>query len=298
MKFPLRVLALFPVLFLTIACATASPTPIPTPDIPATVAAQVQAQLATIPTPTVISTATPYPTHTPYPTATPFPPLPTSTPYPTATPRPTYTPYPTPTPTNTPAPTPTNTPIPTPTATPTRTPRPTATPTATPIPNLTGEWLTWSEVKALGFESDKNNPPRIILYADDFSRSNGSLHIDCQRDDGRLFLEVYVKWRELLVIAQPFGSPPDRKVEYAIDGAWRPARFWAPGISDDERIRAVFPYPAQREDIISGLKKGGSQLIFRVYKPYSTSEQFTAYKFNTEGFKKAFEPVEWACGQP
>ncbi len=48
---------------LLIACA--SSTPEPAPDIPATVTAQVQEQLAAVPT------ATPLPTHTPYPTATP-----------------------------------------------------------------------------------------------------------------------------------------------------------------------------------------------------------------------------------
>ncbi len=68
---------------LTALTACAAPEPTPTPDIPATVAAQVQAYLTAIPT------ATPLPTHTPYPTATD---------YPTSTPRPTYTPYPTPTP--------------------------------------------------------------------------------------------------------------------------------------------------------------------------------------------------------
>ncbi len=68
---------------------TACAAPEPTPDIPATVAAQVQAQLTAIPT------ATPPPTNTPYPT---FTPKPTYTPYPTLTPLPTYTPYPTATP--------------------------------------------------------------------------------------------------------------------------------------------------------------------------------------------------------
>ena len=50
-------------LVLTIACANSSPTP--SPDIPATVTAQVQEHLSSLPT------ATPYPTNTPYPTPAP-----------------------------------------------------------------------------------------------------------------------------------------------------------------------------------------------------------------------------------
>ena len=109
--------------FCAIACQNTPPTP--APDIPATVAALVENQLAA---------ATPNPTFTPYPTPTP---LPTSTPYPTPTPLPTYTPFPTPTNTPTPSPTPTPTPTatPLPTATPTLTPTPTATPT--PMPTAT-----------------------------------------------------------------------------------------------------------------------------------------------------------------
>ena len=126
--------------------------PEPTPDIPATVTAQVQAQLADrttptvqasptpVPPPTLPPTVTPYPTSTPYPTATPYPtPLPTSTPTPTATATPTATPTPTPTPT----PEPTATPTPTPTLIPTPRPTATRTPTPTPAPadwRASGHW--------------------------------------------------------------------------------------------------------------------------------------------------------------
>ena len=107
-------IALVAVLATALAACTAPP-PAPTPDIPATVTAQVQTHLDSVPTVTPLPTYTPYPTATPYPTPTA---APTATAYPTATPRPTYTPYPTATPT--------------PTAIPTRTPSPTVTPTATP----------------------------------------------------------------------------------------------------------------------------------------------------------------------
>ena len=83
---------LSPALTLLLFLVACSAPPDPTPNIPATVVAQVQRELAAQPT------ATPYPTYTPYPT---------HTPYPTATPRPTYTPYPIPATTNTPSPTPT-----------------------------------------------------------------------------------------------------------------------------------------------------------------------------------------------
>ncbi len=46
--------------------ACAGPQPTQTPDIPATVTAQVEAHLDSVPT------ATPLPTHTPYPTGTPY----------------------------------------------------------------------------------------------------------------------------------------------------------------------------------------------------------------------------------
>ena len=105
-------------LLLVLAACTAPPAP--TPDIPATVTAQVQAHLDSVPTATPAPTYTPYPTATPYPTPTT---APTATPYPTATPRPTYTPYPTATPTPTPTPVPTATSTPLPTATPTLAPQ-------------------------------------------------------------------------------------------------------------------------------------------------------------------------------
>ncbi len=128
------VLCLF-LLLLLAACTIASPTPAPpTPDIPATVTAQVDIQLAQSPT------STPWPTHTPYPTPTNLPtstPYPTNTPYPTATARPTHTPYPTSTPLPTLEPLPTYTPYPTATARPTYTPYPTATPTPRPRPTST-----------------------------------------------------------------------------------------------------------------------------------------------------------------
>ena len=120
------------------ACATAPPAPDPTPDIPATVTAEVDSQLAQSPTSTPWPTHTPYPTPTRLPTATPYP---TNTPYPTATARPTYTPYPMSTPLPTLEPLPTYTPYPTATARPTYTPYPTATatprPTRTPLPTIT-----------------------------------------------------------------------------------------------------------------------------------------------------------------
>ena len=133
-------LSLFAVFFILTACTAPQPatplptTPLPTPDIPATVTAQVQAYLNTIPTVAPLPTQTPYPTYTPYPTPTE---VPTATPYPTATPRPTYTPYPTATPT------PTSSPTPTPTTTPTATPLPAATPTSTATPTQAHQG--WSE---------------------------------------------------------------------------------------------------------------------------------------------------------
>lgn len=138
--------------FMTIACPTATPlptmTPLPTPTntpIPTPTHTPLPTNTP-LPTPTntpvptatprPTATPTPLPTNTPIPTATPRP-TPTNTPVPTATPRPTATPTPlptaTPTPTNTPIPTPTHTPFPTPT----NTPRPTATPTPIPTPTNT-----------------------------------------------------------------------------------------------------------------------------------------------------------------
>lgn len=122
-------------LLLALACSQ----PAPTPDVPATVEAQVEVRVASIPTQTPLPTHTPYPTPTDSPTATPYPtgtPRPTFTPYPTLRPLATHTPYPTPTEPPTATPYPTYTPYPTATHRPTYTPRPTATriPTVTPTP--------------------------------------------------------------------------------------------------------------------------------------------------------------------
>ena len=111
------------------------PTPEPAPDLDATIASQIQKQLATIPTATLYPTYTPNPTFTPYPTLTQ---APTGTPYPTYTPPPTLEPLPTYTLPSTTTPYPTATPLP-PTATPvppTATPRPTATATPRPPPTI------------------------------------------------------------------------------------------------------------------------------------------------------------------
>ena len=78
---------------LSVACS--SPTPTPTPDIQATVATQVAAHLAAIPTLTPVASPTPAPTSTQYPTSTLYQALPTYTPEPTYTPLPTSTPFPT-----------------------------------------------------------------------------------------------------------------------------------------------------------------------------------------------------------
>ena len=91
-----------------LACNSASPDP--TPNIPATVTAQVQQQLAAMPaparvptqTPAPIMTPTPNPTHTPEPTTTE---PPTATHQPTLTPMAAYTPYPIPVSMPTPTPT-------------------------------------------------------------------------------------------------------------------------------------------------------------------------------------------------
>lgn len=93
------------VFFSITACANPQQ-PTRTPDIPATVTAQVDEHLATLPTATPLPTYTPYPTFTPLPTVTP---KSTLLPAPTYTPHPSYTPFPTSTPTPTPRPTPTPT---------------------------------------------------------------------------------------------------------------------------------------------------------------------------------------------
>ena len=103
-------------IFVSLAACTSTP-PTQTPDIPATVTAQVEEHLATIPTASPLPTYTPNPTYTPQPTTTP---VPTPAAKPTYTPAPTYTPVPT--------------------ATPTPTPRPTRTPWPTPTPTETYKW--------------------------------------------------------------------------------------------------------------------------------------------------------------
>ena len=124
--------------------ACAGPQPTQTPDIPATVTAQVEAHLDSVPT------ATPLPTHTPYPTATPYltpTQVQTAMFCPTATPRPTYTPYPMATAL------PTSTPYPTLAALPTYTPHPTAAlqPTYTLYPTLIPERAATATRKVVEF---------------------------------------------------------------------------------------------------------------------------------------------------
>ena len=139
------------VLFGLTACFS-QPSPDAPPDIPATVEASVQQQIAAIPTSTPQPALTPLPTVTAQPTYTVEPTAtlrPTYTPEPTATPMPTYTPLPSPTPipTATPTPTPTATPTPTPTPTPTATPTPTPRPTATPTLAPLADWVTYRSTR-------------------------------------------------------------------------------------------------------------------------------------------------------
>ncbi len=127
------------------ACGVPQPTQ--TPDIPATVTAQVQAHLDSVPTATPLPTYTPYPTGTPRPTYTPYPtlmPLPTATPYSTSTPYPTYTPHPTTTPQ--------------PAYTPYPTPGPGRAATATPkVVEFTDKDLTYTIAIPEGWESEVLN---------------------------------------------------------------------------------------------------------------------------------------------
>ena len=141
----MRVLSPLLALTLTAAVFTActNPAPEPTPDLRSTITAQVQEQLAAIPTATQQPTYTPLPTFTPYPTLTPSPtgtPYPTYTPAPTPEPLPTHTPYPSPTLRPTYTPFPTSRPLPTHTPYPTPTPEPTLVPTNEPTWQETGHW--------------------------------------------------------------------------------------------------------------------------------------------------------------
>ena len=128
--------------------ACTNPAPEPTPDLHATITAQVQEQLAAIPTATPQPAYTPLPTFTPYPTLTPAPtgtPYPTYTPAPTLEPLPTHTPYPSPTVRPTYTPYPTSRPLPTHTPHPTPTPEPTRAPTNEPAWQGTGHWYRDSD---------------------------------------------------------------------------------------------------------------------------------------------------------
>ena len=234
------------------------------------------------PTPTPTPTATPIPTATPTPVPPTVTPTPTPVP-PTATPTPTATATPTPTATATPTPTATATPTPRPTPTPTRTPTPRPTATPTPIPNPTGNWATWEELRA----EFGGSLPRIALHG---QNPAGVLHVDCQRVDGRVVLEVYVTWT--LPFPQPprpIGSPaPLPQVSYAVDGAWRGVRAWS-NSKYDPRVAGAFSPSTQANDIIRALSAGASVLEVKI-------GESRAYTFRTQGFSKAYEPVRARCG--
>ena len=285
-------------LLLTAACATSSPDP--TPDISATVSAEVQGQLAAIPT------ATPQPTHTPAPTTTHYPtytPVPTTTPSPTPTKVPTATLVPIPTPTLTPSPTPrptitprpAATPLPTNTPMPTETPRPTSTPrpTATPKP-MTGNWYSWEEVQELGWNpEDSDTLPRIVLFSNESSSSTGTLHADCQVIAKRRTLELYVSWHVWLRPVLPFGDVrPPPFVTYKIDGkAAPPPRQWING-EKDPAWDVVFAPPTERDVIVEAMLDGADRLEVTID---SESAELT---FSTFGFQEAVKPVLQACDKP
>lgn len=262
--------------------ATALPTstPLATPDIAATVEAGVQSAVAALATETPTATPEPTPTATPEPT-------------PTATTPPTSTPEPTPTATTPP----TATPAPTPTARPTSTPLPTVAPTPRPTPTPysgTGRWFTWDEIRDLGYQSDRDGNPRILLTG----RSGSYLHFDCQKVGGKSELELYLTWPVFSIpgISPPpllFGTQRDSKiVEYTVEGGDELFRHWFPAEQPSSEFYALFAPPAVRDDILQSLFEGADSLTLMVMASETTG---SSYRFATRGFAKASEPVIDGC---
>ena len=299
----MRLIGLLVFLLFLVSCA-GDPPPDPatepvipsteTPDIDATVAAEVSATVAALPTDTPVPT--PAPTATPVPTAT-LAPVPTELPAPTQTPMPTATPTPTPLPTATPVPTPTPlptaTPVPTPTRRPTATPRPTRTPT--PMPPSVGEWYTWEEIQERGYETDQDGEARIWLEGSGPYQSIESyaLHFQCWDVNGERETDLYVGVEsDLGLFLNPFDKT-EEQISYSIDGQDGPIRRWYYSESEDNFTEWYSAPDGTRDTIVTALLGGAKQLRLTVNPG---KEYANTYTFPTEGFGEAAKPVLAQCG--
>ena len=157
--------------------------------------------------------------------------------------------------------------------------------------------MTWPELQAKGHPEGF---PRIVLHSENSAPAatapRAVLHLDCQRFNGNVQLELYIT----RVVPFPIPPPhpgdvlPEIRVAYSVDGEWRSESTWHPGEWSVD-IEAAFAPQAQASDIIASLKNSAQRLEFAVNWP-SDSEDATTYQFLTGGFEKAFEPLSSVCG--
>lgn len=179
--------------------------------------------------------------------------------------------------------------------TPTPTPRPTPTPTPVVVP--TGNWVTWDEIRELGFEGDEEGIPRILLYGDGPypSISTYILHIDCwTTQSGEVDLDLYVSDNTDLVLS--LIGTHETRVAYSIDDGAIVTRYWLyqdEQIGDINRVYLTAP-ESVRDAIVAALLNGSRKLVVTDSPGESYSSTYT---FQTRGFAQAAEPVLDYCGQ-
>ena len=190
--------------------------------------------------------------------------------------------------------------LPTPTPRPTPTPTPRPTPTPTPAVVLTGNWITWDEIRNREGEDDT---PRIVLEGDGpYFWHIYYLHFDCyETRGGNLDLRLYVIDNEPLqdfVIRLPsLFIPNDKSVAYSVDGGSSVTRRWFYDEyeTDDDLLREIVTAPESvRDVIIAALGRGSRKLEVTVNPGEDYAIKMT---FNTRGFPEAAKPVFDYCGR-
>ena len=169
---------------------------------------------------------------------------------------------------------------------------PTPAPTATPTPIPTGSWVTWEEIQQRTLLQYGIGPTIALNGRNvDGSSLRAWLYVECQWLDspGVPMLSVMWTnyWREPTL---PDEEPPSPQVSYAIDGEWSTVSAWEP-TEYDARYDGAYARQTQTDDIIRALLEGASVLEVKVEGDASLH-----YRFRTQGFSKAYEPVRARCG--
>ena len=115
-----------------------------------------------------------------------------------------------------------------------------------------------------------------------------ALQFDCQLNEGKRDLELYVSWSVPFPIPRAPGyDPPSERAKYEITGGKALVRHWTPG-EYRANTKSYFAPPAVADDIIAAMGEGGGRLEVTIRE--------RTFTFHTRGFLVAAGPVLRACG--